>query len=239
MAKSTSNKSIFPKSLNSKTIGLIFALLIPFIFIAQVPEFIKFNNCLASGQNNCEASSSMPIFFAMMVSFPVSLFLIKLFKKISWSDLGLGKIATNKKQTFKLLVIGLLLIFVANTIISLLAKKIPVLGEEQFNFGDNLTLQKIWPFALFGIVFAPFTEEMLFRGFEFSILGRRFGIVAAAIITSLTFGLAHGQIAVSIVTATLGLYLCYLYTQTKSLWPSIILHAINNTIAVVALILSK
>ena len=94
-------------------------------------------------------------------------------------------------------------------------------------------------FAIFAVVFAPLAEEILFRGFEFSILGRRFGVAAATIITSFTFGLAHGQVAAAIVTAIFGFYLCFMFIKTKSLWPGIILHALNNTIAVAMLLFSK
>lgn len=239
MSKSTSIKSIFPKSLNSKTLGTLLALIVPFLILSQVPEFIKFRNCIAAEHELCEASTGLPLFFMTMSAIPVGLLLIKLFKKLTWSEIGLGKIVTDRKQTIKLLVGGLLLILVVNIIVSLLAKKIPVLGQEQFNFGDNVTLQKIWPFAIFAIVFAPLSEEILFRGFEFSILGRRFGIVVAAILTSITFGLVHGQVAVAIVTTLMGFYLCYLYTKTRSLWLGIALHAINNTIAVVVLLATK
>lgn len=82
-------------------------------------------------------------------------------------------------------------------------------------------------------VAAPVFEETIFRGFMFPAFSKRFGIIAGATLTSLLFGLVHGQVNVGVITFILGMLLCWLYYKTKSLWPAILLHSFKNVVAFV------
>jgi hypothetical protein len=64
-------------------------------------------------------------------------------------------------------------------------------------------------------------------------LAGRFGWTAAAVVSSLLFGLVHGQLNVAIDTAIMGWFSAQLVITTKSIWPSIALHALKNSIAFV------
>lgn len=80
---------------------------------------------------------------------------------------------------------------------------------------------------------APLAEEIFFRGFLFGAL-RKYGLVPAAGITGLAFGLAHvasAPIGFIVPLAVLGVLLCLLYARTGSLYPSIALHCLNNSVA--------
>ncbi len=82
-------------------------------------------------------------------------------------------------------------------------------------------------------VAAPLAEELFFRGFLFGALRRR-GLFVAAAVTGLAFGLAHvasSPIGFLVPLAALGVILCLLYERTGSLYPSIALHCLNNSIA--------
>lgn len=81
------------------------------------------------------------------------------------------------------------------------------------------------------VVIPPIVEEVLFRGFVFKGFQKSFHPVLAAILTSVIFGLAHGQWNVGIDTFALSLALCYLAYKTNSLWPSVLLHSLKNLIA--------
>ena len=93
-------------------------------------------------------------------------------------------------------------------------------------------------FALIGAGFlvcvvAPVAEELFFRGFLFGALRKR-GLPIAALVSGVTFGLAHvasSPIGFIVPLATLGVILALLYERTGSLYPSIALHALNNSIA--------
>ncbi|HWI22099.1 MAG TPA: type II CAAX endopeptidase family protein [Baekduia sp.] len=83
-------------------------------------------------------------------------------------------------------------------------------------------------------VMAPLAEELLFRGFIFGGLRRWRGFWPAAIISGSLFGLAHvlgSPVETLPILAFFGFGLAFLYELTKSLYPSIYLHAINNSLA--------
>ena len=80
---------------------------------------------------------------------------------------------------------------------------------------------------------APFAEELFFRGMVFGGLRSRLSLWPAAVISGIVFGLPHvftGPVA-SITLAGLGVALAWLYERTGSLWPCILIHVINNSLA--------
>ena len=96
-------------------------------------------------------------------------------------------------------------------------------------------LAAFWTFeALSG--WTPFTEEIFFRGFVMTGLVPRWGIVGAAIGSSLIFTAFHIHPGVLVPIFGTGLLLATLFHLTGSLWPPIIAHAAQNTIALAAII---
>jgi len=82
---------------------------------------------------------------------------------------------------------------------------------------------------------APLSEELFFRGFMFAGMRRALPFVLAALIPSLIWGLFHftgpESWGVVLQLSIFGLWLCWLYERTASLWPPIALHAFNNALA--------
>jgi uncharacterized protein len=81
---------------------------------------------------------------------------------------------------------------------------------------------------------APITEEFFFRGFCFTALRRAWGVIPAALATGVIFGAIHAggtQVEFLGPLACFGLMLCLLYYWTESLIPCMILHALNNSLA--------
>jgi membrane protease YdiL (CAAX protease family) len=96
--------------------------------------------------------------------------------------------------------------------------------------------------TVFVCVVAPIAEEFFFRGFIFGALRRMRILVArheigpwvAAVITGILFGLAHTGSASSqylIPLGFLGFVLCLVRWRTRSLYPCMALHSINNSLA--------
>ena len=96
--------------------------------------------------------------------------------------------------------------------------------------------------GVFVCVVAPIAEEFFFRGFIFGALRRwhimigrhDLGTWVAAIITGILFGLAHTGSASSqylIPLGFLGFVLCIVRWKTRSLYPCIALHSVNNSLA--------
>ena len=83
-------------------------------------------------------------------------------------------------------------------------------------------------------IMAPVAEEFLFRGLLFTSLRASTGLWPAAIITGAVFGAIHvgsSPVGFLVPLAVLGLGLCLIYAWTRSLYPCVALHAINNAIA--------
>ncbi len=55
------------------------------------------------------------------------------------------------------------------------------------------TASDAWMMSIFGVLIAPFVEEVLFRGLLFPALTRRMGALAALLLSSLVFGAFHAQ----------------------------------------------
>lgn len=87
-------------------------------------------------------------------------------------------------------------------------------------------------------IVAPICEEMLFRGYIFTALRNWRGTLPAALITAVLFGGVHVGSAPAldlIPLAGLGFGLCLLYRYTGSLYPAILAHALNNSLAFASL----
>jgi membrane protease YdiL (CAAX protease family) len=84
--------------------------------------------------------------------------------------------------------------------------------------------------ALVVVVAAPIVEELTFRGLGFSLL-LRFGSEIAITGSALAFTLAHGLIEAAPQIFALGLGLAYLRYRLNSVYPSILLHATFNALA--------
>jgi uncharacterized protein len=96
--------------------------------------------------------------------------------------------------------------------------------------------------AVFVCVVAPIAEETFFRGFVFGalrrwrivVLGREVGMLAAAVLTGILFGLAHTGSAnpqYLVPLGFLGFVLCLVRWRTRSLYPCMALHSFNNALA--------
>lgn len=97
-----------------------------------------------------------------------------------------------------------------------------------------LTLQSQDKFAIFVLfitasVAAPIFEEIMFRGFLLPSLTRYLPVSGAIVVSGFTFAIAHLSLAETIPLATLGIILGVVYTRSRSLMSSIIIHSLWNS----------
>lgn len=88
--------------------------------------------------------------------------------------------------------------------------------------------------AILVCVLAPIAEELFFRAFCFTALRRVVGMLPAAVLTGMIFGAIHlggTEIEFIVPLMVFGVFLCLLYVWTDSLIPPIVLHALNNSLA--------
>lgn len=106
---------------------------------------------------------------------------------------------------------------------------------QELGFSKTLTPTNAILVFLTLVVVAPVAEEVIFRGYLFGTLRRAVPVWVAALITSLVFGLIHGQWNVGVDVFAMSLVSCFLRYKTGSLWASILLHMAKNGLAFYAL----
>ncbi|WP_369371709.1 lysostaphin resistance A-like protein [Promicromonospora sp. Populi] len=85
-----------------------------------------------------------------------------------------------------------------------------------------LTLQ-----LLFIAVLTPIGEEFAFRGVLTNALGR-YGVWISVVVSTLVFALAHGINLALAPAVVVGLISALLFVRTRSVWPGVIVHGVNN-----------
>ena len=138
--------------------------------------------------------------------------------------IGLGSVKTNILFT----VLGLVSIYIAAIILNIIL--------AQFNFNDSNKIveiiQQLPEFILvFGVIFAPFSEELFFRAYltrrlEFKFL-KYSGVLMSAILFSIVH-LTYGSVYEFFGTLLIGLILAIIYVRSKSITPCILIHMIFN-----------
>lgn len=95
---------------------------------------------------------------------------------------------------------------------------------------------------LLACIYAPITEELLFRGIFRKIFNNKWLFI---ILCGVTFGALHvvddfqsiKELLYILVYSSLGIFLSSVYYKTNNLWTNIYFHFIQNTLAVLAMIL--
>lgn len=93
------------------------------------------------------------------------------------------------------------------------------------------------PVQILLIVFAAsISEEVLFRGYLFGGLREKLPRLAAALLSGAIFGGLHALTGISAVPPLIafGFVLALLYEKTGSIVPGILLHMLNNSVALLA-----
>jgi sodium transport system permease protein len=101
--------------------------------------------------------------------------------------------------------------------------------EKLLMLGDQPA--PLWVAWLVLAITPALCEETLFRGFIFSGL-RRLGPVWAIVLSAFLFGVAHSSIYRLLPTFALGLVLGFVLWRTRSIYCSMLVHALNNGLMV-------
>jgi len=203
-------------------------LLIGVTFLLQIPVGLLYNLGIIEGI--LYWSSAM-----LSLSFPISVFAYLLgIKKLSLKEaieqLGLDI----KKLTIKTIGIGLLLfaiIFLLEASVSLIEQ----LTGIQINTNVSLLLQNapLW-FFVFTVFVAPVDEEIMFRGFFVP----RLGIILSAILFAIPHLTYASTFEIEAIAAfVFGIIAGYVFKKTKSLYATILAHALVNALAIASFLI--
>ena len=97
--------------------------------------------------------------------------------------------------------------------------------------GGGESLQVVLLDIAITAVLVPFMEEFAFRSVVLSAL-RKYGIGFSIVASALIFGMAHMDFSTVVFAFVAGLVFGFLYAKTNNLWLPVIIHSLNNLIAV-------
>lgn len=155
--------------------------------------------------------------------------------RVRWRDVGYAVVGVLAYVALFLLVINLIIQPLTSVNVS---------QEQDLGFNNVAGASSLLITFVSLVALPPIVEEITFRGFLYSGLRHRMAPIWATLLTSLLFATPHllessngqGLLWVAgIDTFILSLVLCYLREKSKSLWASIGVHMVKNSIAFVSL----
>lgn len=111
----------------------------------------------------------------------------------------------------------------------------PPMPNEQYLLGQEAAARAAA--FLVTVTVIPLTEELFFRGLVFGALRTKIGFWAAAAASSLLFGAVHMSLVAMLPLAVIGFALAWLYERTGSIWPGVMMHALQNSVALGLLVI--
>jgi len=136
-------------------------------------------------------------------------------------------------------------LFVAIILLNALYQNVITTFHLNLQTNDQVILResKIAPLTTYAtllasVLVAPLCEEIFFRGFVFAGLLRSMPVWLAVVMSALIFAVAHADPGSFLVLFFIGLGLAFLRWYTKSLWPGILLHVLNNAIGAILIVLA-
>lgn len=124
---------------------------------------------------------------------------------------------------------GFVLVLITGIVIEPVLNLFP---ESFLELLNNMGANGGWSVLMLAVL-APVMEEVLFRGILLEAVREKYSSGRAIVVSALMFGVIH-IIPQQVVNAfVIGLILGFIYVRTNSLWPVIIIHALNNAMAYV------
>lgn len=133
--------------------------------------------------------------------------------------------ALDNKRIIPFITIGSMALFFG--ISSPIAGLIPIPESMQKTFLAVGSQAGIFAFILM-VIAAPVLEELLFRGIILDGLLKGYSPIKSILVSSLLFGIAHQNHLQFAGALTMGIFSGWVYYRTRSLLPSIIIHAAIN-----------
>ncbi len=134
-------------------------------------------------------------------------------------------------EFFKLLCISEALMLAGNLIGELTTSILDVFipGEITDPLQDLIMQTPVWIIILVAVIIGPIVEELIFRKFLMDKLGI-YGDRIAIVVSSIAFGLFHGNISQFFYATFFGFMLSYIYSKTSNIIYPIIMHMVINFI---------
>ena len=187
--------------------------------------------------SNDSISISIGLTLLECITLPMSVYILGLRRhKLSWSNIGL--VPFSSEWLIKSISLGIFAIPLSGLITLLIQfllgqqfqnPQIEFLAPEGFSWYGAISMV-----ILVGIV-TPFAEEVYFRGVLYPWIRSHWGPTMGILFSSFIFGIIHGNISIAGAAIILGIILAWTFERSNSLWPSIIIHTINNFTKIIIL----
>jgi len=129
--------------------------------------------------------------------------------------------------------IGVILLSIVVTIVVITLTGPPSTVQADYQAAATGGVLSLLVALAVGAVLTPIGEEFLFRGVLATALGR-YGPWVAVLGSAAVFAVAHGINYILPVAFIVGVVAALLLRRTGSVWPGVIVHAINNGYSVIA-----
>ncbi len=125
---------------------------------------------------------------------------------------------------------GMTACIAVNNLISI--SRLGVLFPGFMEISEELYSPPLWlQFLALGLVI-PVAEELVFRGLGFARFRDSQNFWKAAVVSSLIFGIYHGNVVQFVYAFLLGMMMCWIYEQTGSFLGPVVFHQTANTLSV-------
>ncbi|MCR5636262.1 MAG: CPBP family intramembrane metalloprotease [Clostridiales bacterium] len=217
------------------SIGIMLSYLIITV-ISLVVSVLDIESFLDIGNETTTALLYILNGIALLIALPLGAFIICRISDTYLSDCIVIKRVPAKK-TALLVISGLGICMLANYMVEMLAV---IAGTTGINISSQ-TMELSMKFTspgtlgtmLISVAIVPaLAEEFMFRGVVLTIL-RKYGDTFAIFISSLLFGLLHGNFVQTPFAFVVGLVLGFITVYTGSMLPSMIIHCLNNSISII------
>lgn len=170
--------------------------------------------------------------FLTQFSFVLLIWLLKTIRHWKWSDFGWRAVPFRKIIPNIIGIYGIVWIVNISYVIFLYKQGMSPPTTDVYTklLGQSSGLALLLNLVLAGVL-APLVEETLFRGLIFGSLRTYCGKWTATVISAAIFSGLHFQAYGFFPRFILGIVLVYLFDKYKSLYPSVVLHSLNNVIA--------
>lgn len=161
----------------------------------------------------------------------ILIFVFLIYKEEAMNDSKLS--IKFSRVSFSWILVGIVAVFLAQAIGSILDKSIFHLTTQSVNTSSNIESVAISPLALLSIVIlAPLVEELVFRYAAINILSRKLNEIWCILVSSLFFSIMHFDFPFVFGYFLIGLVLAAIYVRTNRLLVSFVVHATMNLIIV-------
>ena len=142
--------------------------------------------------------------------------------KLEQHKMKFGSFMILLMMCFGVMIIGNIIGLIVNAVIGLITGT-PVINSVEVMLGSST----VWANILIAGICAPIFEELMFRKFLVDRMVR-YGEATAIVVSSLMFGLFHGNFSQFFYAAALGCFFAFVYVKTSKLRYPIIIHMIIN-----------